>query len=321
MSKKRTIAIAAALLATVGAVAAISAPGRRGGHHGEDQMGLGMDGDHDGRRGWFRRGPLTGEEMDARIRERFARIDKNSDGVIDTAEAETATVERARLWRERFAGRDREGREPGADMLRRFDENKDGKATKDEFLNHVKRGFAEMDLNNDGRITDDDLPPMMRGRGAIAKMAAGEHGPERGRFGRGSPGGAGPKLGWLRGVEVKDGAMTLDAVIANATKEFERLDRNKDGAVDKADFDVMRKEMADYRVKRFMHMFGGDKDGKITREQFAKVAKERMASMELDREAMGHRRGWGGHGRPGASGPDGDAPRRERGPGEPAPKQ
>jgi Ca2+-binding EF-hand superfamily protein len=323
MSKRTKILIAAALL-TVGAVAAISAPGRRGGHQGGDDMGLGIGDDRGGSRmGFFRRGPLTAEEQDARIRERFARLDKNSDGILDTAEIEAGLAARTESWREgmreRMGGR---GMEPGAELMRRFDENKDGKVTKDEFLGGIKRRFAEMDLNNDGRISDDDLPPMMRGRGAIARLAAGGD-----RQGPGRPGeGRAMNLGWLRGAEVKDGAITLDAAVAKATAEFDRLDANKDGAIDKADFDLMRKEMADYRLKRFLHAFGADKDGKVTRDQFAKVAKERMARMDSEHgDRMGNRERWGGRrGGDGRAERDGDDRRPMRGPDDrapPAPKQ
>lgn len=304
MSKRTKFLIAAVLLAA-GAVAAISAPGRRGGQHGDDELGLGLDRDRDrgSRMGLFKRGPLTADEIDTRIRERFAALDKNSDGVVDTAEIEAALATRTASWRERMGERmgartdgrgPQTGRTPGAALIRQFDDNKDGKVSKDEFLGGIKRRFAEMDLNNDNRISDDDLPPLMRGRGAIAKIAAGEQAGGRFRGGEGRGQGSAPRLGWLRGAEVKDGAISLEAALAQATAEFNRLDRNKDGAIDQADFDMIGKEMADYRVKRFLHAFGADKDGKITREVFARVAKERMARMDIDREGQGRRERWDG---------------------------
>jgi Ca2+-binding EF-hand superfamily protein len=296
MSKKRKILFTAATLVTLGGLAALAAGARHGGHHRGEQFGLAdsdpsdVDAGRGQRRGWFARGPLSADEVDARIRERFARLDKNGDGIIDAAEIEAGLAARMAThmgsWRNRDQG---QSAMPGTDLIRRFDENKDGKVTKEEFLGGIKRRFAEMDLNNDGRLSDDDLPPMMRGRGMIAKMASGDGAAMGAGRGRQHQGGN----AWLQGVDVKDGAITLDAVLAKAGAEFDRLDKNKDGVIDTADFELLRKDMADYRVKRFLHMFGADKDGKITKEQFTKVAKERMARMDLDRDTGGHHRGRG----------------------------
>lgn len=323
MSSKKKIAIAAGLLVGLGAVATVAAQGYRGGwHHGGrgmgpgDQMGMGQPGDGDMRgRGWFNRS-LTKDEFEGRTRERFARLDKNSDGVIDAAEIEAALTERQNKgggWMRQRMGRggsDQMGnRQPGQMMLDRFDGNKDGKVTKDEFLAKVKERFAQMDLNNDGKITDEDLPPMMRGRNVLAGGDGGM-GQGMGR-GRGMGGGMGP-MSWLRGADAnKDGMITLEEAQAAATKQFDQFDRTKDGAVDKADFDAMKKEMTDYRVKRFIHAYGADKDGKVTKDQFFAKARERFASMDrnndgtIGRDEMPGRRGMGGHGMRGGMGRDG----------------
>lgn len=312
MSSKKKIAIAAGLLVGLGA-ATVAAQGFRGGwqHGGRgmapgDQMGMGMPGDGDMRgRGWFNRS-LTKDQFETRTRERFARLDKNGDGVIDAAEIEAALTERqAQMggWMAQRFGRGGQGqmgnRQPGQMLLDRFDTNKDGKVTKDEFLAKVKERFDQMDLNNDGKITDDDLPPMMRGRNVLAGGGAGGQGMGQG-MGRGGMGGG---MGWLRGADAnKDGAITLDEAIAAATKQFDQLDRNKDGAVDKADFDAMKKEMTDYRVKRFIHAYGADKDGKVTKDQFFAKARERFAAMDrngdgtISRDEMPGRMGMGGRG-------------------------
>lgn len=351
--KRRTWVIAAGVLAIAGIGAGLAMADRhgggrhgfgRGGMHGMGQDGMGM-GDVNMRGRWFA-GPLTKDEFDGRARERFARLDKNSDGVIDAAEIEAGLA--ARMGQrgqmvERFARQ----------RLARIDADRDGKATKAEFLDRVRKGFAEMDLDNDGKITDADLPPMMRGRGVLSG-AEGGGGMGRGRMGGMMGGGMmgdgmgmgrGPFAGLLAGADAnKDGAITLDEVLAVAEKHFARLDRNNDGAIDKADGDAMRKEMTDYRVKRFIHHFGADKDGKVTRDQFMKKSAERFAMMDLDNngtisrderpggwgmfgrghrgmgshDGMGSGQGGGGGqggdgGRPGRGGPDGGpqvAPKR-----------
>jgi Ca2+-binding EF-hand superfamily protein len=304
MSRTKIALAAAGLLVAAGAIAAVAAHGHRGGWRG-DHMMFGEDGGFGGMRGRFGRA-LTKDEFDARTRERFARLDKNGDNVIDAAEVEAAINERMSARQHRWGGR--EGT-TGERMLRRMGAGPDGKLTKDAFRTELTRRFAEMDLNNDGRIDDNDLPPMMRGRTALSDARPGAFGPMR----------------WLRmlGVEAKDGTMTREDILGAGDRQFERLDRNKDGIVDKADMDALRKEMTDYRVKRFIHQFGADKDGRVTREQFQAKAAERFARMDfnadgaISRDEMPGRgrgmRGWqrGGDGE-GMMGPGGP-----RGPGQP----
>jgi len=270
--KRRTVWIIAGLLVVAGAAASIAAVGHREGRFGHrgmmNEMGFGPGDSMGG--GWRRGGQrsVTQDEFDTRTRERFARLDKNSDGVIDAAEIEAGITgvagERRDRMREMMLQR----------FLARFDTNRDGKVAKDEFLDRVKKEFARADLNNDGRITDDDLPPMMRGRDVLKREG-----------GRGRMMGGGMMLGRLIEADAnKDGVITLDEVVAAATKRFDQLDRNKDGAVDKADFDAMHKDMLAYQVQRFLHSFGADKDGKVSRDQFFKSAKERFAERDINRD-------------------------------------
>lgn len=282
MSTKKIVLVAVGLLVAAGAVAAVAAQGHRGGWHG-DRMMFGEDGGH-GMRGRFGRA-LTKDEFDARTRERFARLDKNADGVIDAAEIEAAINTRMSERQQRWRGQDGT---MGERMLRRMGAGADGKLTREAFRTELNRRFGELDLNNDGRLDDSDLPPMMRGRNVLSDARMGAFGPMR----------------WVRmlGVQAKDGAITREDVLAAGDRQFDRLDRNKDGMVDKADMDALRKETADYRVKRFIHHFGADKDGRVTREQFQAKAAERFARMDLnndgsvsrdERSGWGHRhRGW-----------------------------
>jgi Ca2+-binding EF-hand superfamily protein len=43
--------------------------------------------------------------------------------------------------------------------MHRSDADKDGRITLDEFTARAAKRFATLDLNNDGRIAADDLPP------------------------------------------------------------------------------------------------------------------------------------------------------------------
>jgi Ca2+-binding EF-hand superfamily protein len=288
MSRGKTIALIAAVLLAAGSVAAISAGGpggwrhhggegwgggHMGGHMGMGPMGMGgpmmgrggPEDDMMGRRGMFGRGELTSAESEARARERFARYDRNGDGIIDRSEIEAAFADFATRgpWGERAGKR--------VDRLTHMLGGKDGRVTKDQALDTVRRAFDEMDLDGDGRITDADLPPMMRGRGGLGAGIAGMRRMPMGQFGQ-----------LLREAAAADGTVSRDAVMAVAAQRFDQFDRNRDGALDKADFDALRKETSDYRVQRFLHHFGATAAGQVTRDQFLAKAKERFARLDSD---------------------------------------
>lgn len=270
--------------------------GGRGGMRGEGRDGMGMgrpgmrggDGEHGGR-SWRGRGrQLSKDEFDARVRERFARIDKNGDGALDRPEIEAHVGQMGaggRRGGDQQAGTSGPiGGMMGQRLLRRFDASNDGKLTRDELVAGVKREFARFDLDGDGRITDTDLPPIMRGQGVLK----GQGGAGRGM----GPGGA--MIGRLRDADANnDGIVTVDEVLAAAARRFDQFDRNKDGIVDQADGDQLRKEMADYRVQRFLARFGA-KDGRVTREQFAAVAAEQFRMLDANNDGRADRQDRGG---------------------------
>jgi len=289
MSKKKVLVVAALLVAG-GAAIAVSAPGQRLQDRMMDRWshdgGPGMDRGMGPGMGFFRgnwRGELTRDAFDEKVRERFARFDTNSDGVIDVAEIEAALAkarDHHRGHRHRRADRDGSGK--------RGDAGRGRSVTKSEFLDDVRRRFALADLDGDGKITDADLPPTMRGRHVLT----GDQGFRRGPGGR--------MFSFLRGADAdKDGAISLDETIKAAGDRFDRMDRNKDGTLDRADRDVLVKEMTDYRVKRILHRFGATGEGKITREQAFKVAGEVFTRLDRNNDGTitrNERPHWGRHG-------------------------
>lgn len=286
MSKKKVL-IAAAILVAGGAAIAVSAPGQRlhdrmmdrWSHDRGPGLGMGLMG--------LGRGDITRAAFDEKVRERFARFDANSDGVIDTAEIEAALAksgEHHRGFRARRADRSDVGK----------GETRRGRSvTKSAYLDEVRRRFAMLDLDSDGRITDADLPPRLRDRGVLSRLADGQTGMMRGhRQGR--------MMGFLRGATVdKDGGITLDEAVRVAGERFDRMDRNKDGTLDRADREARIKEATDYRVKRILHRFGAVSEGKITREQAFKVAGDMFARLDRNNDGTISRderpRGWRGH--------------------------
>jgi Ca2+-binding EF-hand superfamily protein len=94
-----------------------------------------LDGDHDG--------IVTLAEALQGVVQHFDMVDQNKDGILDKAEFESwfgrANPDAARFF------------------LTLYDLDGDGKVTKAEFENPVKKRFALFDRNDDGRVTPDEL--------------------------------------------------------------------------------------------------------------------------------------------------------------------
>lgn len=288
MSRMTKIAVATSALIAVGAVAALSQTG------GREALG--------GGRG------LTKEVYDGRTRERFARFDRNNDGVIEAAEVQAVMA----------------GRRPDAKggkeerkfqrLVHRADGDRDGRVSRDEYLASAKRRFDNADLDRNGRISDADLPPRMRGRMALSDKGFAERKVKRGRGGRGS-------LAMVLGADTNnDGEITELEASAAAALEFDRVDRTKDGFIDRTDAQALRRETDEYRAKRLLHRFGGI-DGQVTREQFIAKANERFARLDRDNDSVisrselpGRDRGWHKGGRGRSSDDPGPSTQRPKGP-------
>lgn len=105
------------------------------------------------RHGWRHHGGKHwGESGDARraafvtgIEQRFKALDRNGDGYIDKPELEAAQADEIAYRVKR--------------MMHDLDRDKDGKISREEFLARSKERFARLDLNDDGKIDADDMPP------------------------------------------------------------------------------------------------------------------------------------------------------------------
>jgi Ca2+-binding EF-hand superfamily protein len=259
--QKRTLGILAGVLIAAGGAAAVAEVGHRGGRYGGGMMshemfghmGLGGGfgrGRHVGR--WLQRvdankdGTVTLDEMLAAREPRFARLDANKDGAIDSKEIEARARERSEYWVKH--------------LIRRFDQNRDGKVAKDELERVARDRFAMRDLDGDGRITREDLPPGVRHRESRFRHWMG---------GR----------GWH---DDSDGPWTLNRILGRLDRVFHRHDRNNDGAIDASDFEAGIAERVAYSSKRFLHRFDQNRDGKVTTDEFNRFAKERFAFFDLN---------------------------------------
>lgn len=194
--------------------------------------------------------------------ERLLSVDQDQDRRVSAQEFEAAEVRR-------FAARDlnkdgiltaeelaafsqRFGRRTGwSDRLfERSDADKDGKLTKQEFEQGQKAMFARLDKNGDGKLSSDESPRWFN-RNAANRGA---------------------------------GAQTLEEVLARAEKRFSAMDTNSDGTVLKSEIDAAAAERQAYRVRREMHRFDADRDGKITQDEYMMPAKRRFSALDLDND-------------------------------------
>ena len=134
------ILLASGLIIVIGITTAYAFGGRSMGHGGHWMARADVNGD----------GAITIEEVEAMRAKRFAKFDLNSDGVVDKAEIEA----RIRKRIERMATR----------LTRRFDKNRDGRITKEEFNARAVERFSWNDLNDDGKLSGDELPRKMHRR-------------------------------------------------------------------------------------------------------------------------------------------------------------
>lgn len=269
MSKK--VLVIAGVLLAAGTAAAISAPHFRDGHKGHHGMfgegrgdlfgpspaGLGerlkeLDGNKDG--------VVTLEEFLARRAPDFARFDKNGDGTIDRAEFEAGAKESADYWIKRY--------------VKRFDTDRDGRVSKEEFTKARRDRFAMRDLDGDGHIGLEDLPPGPRERVRRWMDDRGKDRPE----GKDAERDAGQD-----GKDAKDGGrFSMQRLIGRAERRFGRLDKNGDGFIDAKDLEPAAAERVAFASKRFFRSHDADNDGKVTRDEFNARAKHRFVSLDID---------------------------------------
>jgi len=99
-------------------------------------------------------GRITKDEIRAQRLTIFARMDVNSDGVVNVEDRPAAAEGQAKTKRRR-----------GGDYAR-FDADNDGKVTQAEFVDRDYDGFDRLDANKDGAIDASEREALQQRRGA-----------------------------------------------------------------------------------------------------------------------------------------------------------
>lgn len=138
---------------------------------------------------------------------------------------------------------------PGAT---RIDANGDGVIDRQEAAAHPRlaQRFDELDKNKDGKLSRDELP---KRKHRAHRHAGGKDGPRHGHF--------------MSALDTdKDGRISREEAKAQPkfAERFEQLDVNKDGFVDRADFEAR----ASQRRDEWFAAADTDKDGKLSKAEF-----------------------------------------------------
>lgn len=184
-----------------------------------------------------------------------AALDANSDGVISADEITTAAAAlrkldknadgkltedelRPNFDRERRGGAASNGNEELVNTLMSFDENKDGKLSKQEVPERMQGIFARADTNHDNVLTREELTQSAASQNAASDNAGrddhddhGERGEGRGGRGggRGGPGGMLRAMPLLAALDANSDGTIVDDEINNAPAALKTLDKNADG--------------------------------------------------------------------------------------------
>jgi len=120
------------------------------------------------------------------------------------------------------------------EFIKRFDKKNQGYLTRDDLPPFLVPGFPRMDLNSDGKLDRKEVEAMLQFM--RQRLAQGGPGP--------FPGKGGPDFDALD--QKADGRVTRDMVKGTPLeKQFDEIDANKDGKLDRKEFEAFRKKQAE----------------------------------------------------------------------------
>lgn len=200
-----------------------------------------------------RNGAVSKAEFLASRAAEFKELDVNRDAAVDESEVLASLTEPAQFRTKRF--------------LKRVDANRDGEVTREEYEQGPRGTFAGRDINNDGKLDASDRPP--------------SSGSGFGWFG----GGHSSKMG-LGSGRGKRSDVTLDSVVAKAKAEFDKIDANASGVLERSELAGQTSERVQFSKTRLMHGADQNKDGKLTEEEFSAKAVKRFTNLDLNDDAQ-----------------------------------
>ena len=154
----------------------------------------------------------TRDEMVAKVREHFAKLDTNRDGFLTREEAEAGRAAMRDHMRERFADRGGAGRmgDP-AKAFDRLDTNKDGQISRDEFAKAHEERIERRVVMKDGKAASGMHEGMRMHRMGGGMMMGGHM--------------------FEMADDNKDGRVSLQEATDTAVKHFDMADANHDGRI------------------------------------------------------------------------------------------
>lgn len=188
------------------------------------------------------------EYLSPRLAE-FKELDANADSTVDPAEIGAQLLEPSEFRTKRF--------------IKRIDANRDGKISREEFEQGPRALFAGRDVNSDGKINDGDKPPSTS-------------------TGYGWFGGGGSKKMGLGAGRSQRPDLTLDTIVAKTQAEFNKIDANADGTLERTELDKQAAERIEFSTRRTMHWSDQNKDGKISQEEFSARTLKRFSALDLN---------------------------------------
>jgi collagen type III alpha len=145
-------------------------------------------------------------------------------------------------------------------LFERFDKNNDGFLDKDEAPERIKERFDQLDENKDGKLSRDEVRKMLERMAANRPGAQPASGP--------APSSVPEPL--FRALDTDgDGRLSKDELLA-AVKLLEKLDRNRDGFVDRTELSLPGGAPAPETGRRIVELFERldlDKNGKLSRDE------------------------------------------------------
>jgi Ca2+-binding EF-hand superfamily protein len=195
----------------------------------------------------------------------FDFIDANKDGFVDETEWNNAM--------NRFRGGQGGGMRLGESLVKLLDSNTDSNVSSEEFAN-IESLFDNLDQDKSGDLTSDEMNRMM-----FAVM-------QRNNPQMQTPQGGGGRQMQMQPPQFadwdknKDGKIVRSEMPEQMAQNFDRIDDNKDGAVDEAEFKkVMNRPRPGELMAKFMDT---NADGKVSRPEFAQI-KGLFAKLDKDK--------------------------------------